>query len=612
MKENRRVTLDFSEPARLRNEQLELTQQYAKSNQQTLISCYPIEKRPIEKEWQNSSPAIPSVIRKARNEGYNTGSLNDQGNIDIDIDDPAALIFAHYFLPPTSTYGRYSKPSSHWRYETDGGAAHGRVNSSTGHIELRTGRSQSLMPGSIHPSGELYCWEDDRPPAYVSFQRLQKCVRLMAAATILQRSWIRHERDDLATAVCGVMLRAHYSIKDVDKLIKAVCKVCGDEETPQRLKARRLKKTLREEGRVPGIPALKELLGEEAEALLSCLEIASTSEGSLSLVRADEIEPMPIDWLWSGRFAFGKFSIIAGDPGTSKSTLTLDLGARITVGEVFPDGATCKSPGSVILIAGEDDPADTIVPRFLAAGGDAKKLHIRIEEFTIQQNYLQQLEQAIREIGDVRLLVIDPITEFLGKVGNAADMTEMRRVLAPLIDLLRRHKIACIAVSHLNKDQTQAAIYRTTGSLAFVAVARAVFLIGKDKECPERRLMLPVKNNLGPDTLGLAYAIRETKVGDVTTTTVLWEPDPVEVTPDEILGDSSRSAGTTSPKLDEAMSWLSDYLESGPKLSEKIRGACGAQGHSWATVKRAKNRLGVVTMKRGAPGERGHWEWRLP
>jgi hypothetical protein len=82
-----------------------------------------------------------------------------------------------------------------------------------------------------------------------------------------------------------------------------------------------------------------------------------------------DVEPESIDWLWPGRVARGKITMIAGDPGLGKSTVTLDMAARVSTGRPWPDAPDVSTPvGSVILLSAEDGLADTIRPRLDAAG----------------------------------------------------------------------------------------------------------------------------------------------------------------------------------------------------------------------------------------------------
>src|SRR5207245_6247511 len=89
----------------------------------------------------------------------------------------------------------------------------------------------------------------------------------------------------------------------------------------------------------------------------------------------NQVEPCPATWLWPGWIPLGKLTVLDGDPGLGKSTLLLDLAARVTTGTPMPDGAPTEK-GLVILATGEDGVADTVRPRFDAAGGEAERLNV--------------------------------------------------------------------------------------------------------------------------------------------------------------------------------------------------------------------------------------------
>lgn len=86
-----------------------------------------------------------------------------------------------------------------------------------------------------------------------------------------------------------------------------------------------------------------------------------------------EVEAERVSWLWGGRIPLGKLTLLDGAPGTGKSAMTTDLATRVSVGRAWPDGGECEA-GGVVICSAEDGLADTIRPRFDAAGGDASKV----------------------------------------------------------------------------------------------------------------------------------------------------------------------------------------------------------------------------------------------
>lgn len=269
------------------------------------------------------------------------------------------------------------------------------------------------------------------------------------------------------------------------------------------------------------------------------------------LTRLSDVVSRPVEWLWPGRFAIGKLTLIAGDPGLGKSFVTLDIAARISTGTPWPDRRAEPIPsGDVILLSAEDDLEDTIRPRLDAAGADPSRIvaiqginfydeeadRTTLKSFNLEVD-LPALQSALEKTINPRAVVIDPITAFCGHADSHKN-ADIRGLLAPLSNLAAKYRVAVIAVTHLNKSGGVNALYRAMGSLAFVAAARAVWLVTKDAESPARRLMLAMKNNLGPDGSGLAYSLMQTQPDGPAV--VAWEPDPVTITANEALAAHER------------------------------------------------------------------------
>jgi putative DNA primase/helicase len=336
-----------------------------------------------------------------------------------------------------------------------------------------------------------------------------------------------------------------------------------------------------------------------------------------------DMESKPVRWLWYGKIARGKVSMLAGNPGLGKSQVTASMAAVITTGGAWPvDRSRCQV-GNVVFLSAEDDAEDTIRPRLEAAGADLSRCAILdavVDGYTANGGELRRhfdlgrdidrLAEAIEKLGNVALVVIDPISAYLGDA-NSHNNAEVRALLAPLGDLAARHGSAIVGVSHLNKGGSNEALLRVTGSLAFVAAARAAFVITSDKEDPRRRLFLPLKNNIGSDTSGLAFAIEPVTVpssaGPIDVSRVSWESEGVAITADEAMAPAMDSEERTD--LDDARSFLLALLQDGPVPSTQVRRDSDGAGHSWATIRRAQRALGIEATKEGM---KGPWQWRLP
>jgi hypothetical protein len=327
----------------------------------------------------------------------------------------------------------------------------------------------------------------------------------------------------------------------------------------------------------------------------------------LSVRPFSEIESREISWLWEGRFALGKITLLTGEGGVGKSMLTCDMAARISKGIDFPDGAKCPL-GDSFFIAGEDGAEDTIRPRLDAAGANVDRVHLiggpipEGEEYASPVDlsvHIGKLDRLLDCYPEAKLLVIDPIMDYLGAATNSDKATDVRRVLSPLRSLAEKHEVAIVAMNHLNKRQGGSSKSRSLGSGAFVQVARIELRVVEDPEDADRRLLLPVKNNL-TTAPGLAYRIQSgaNKAGFA-----VWEEGTVETTIGEVESDDR---GEDRSALQEAVEWLRTFLSEGEVQAAEAKKKSRAEGIAERTLKRAKKTLKVETFQK----DRSHW-WKL-
>lgn len=337
---------------------------------------------------------------------------------------------------------------------------------------------------------------------------------------------------------------------------------------------------------------------------------------SLVMVRLSDVQPEQVSWLWQDRIPLGKVTILTGDPGLGKSFITMDLAARVSCGRPMPlDQESDHLPGGVIILTAEDDLADTIRPRLDAAGADTSRIMaiqaVRNRDLGSSKDQermfdlsrdIPRLEEAIEVIGDCRMIVIDPITAYLGRT-DANQNAEVRSVLSPLAQLAAKHNVAIVGVSHLNKGSGRA-ITRNLGSIGFVAAARSALMVVKDKDDPEHRLVLPAKNNLGRDNAGIGYRIAPSTMGP--TPVVVWDDVPIFMSADEYQGHEE-SSRTPERREHPPTAWLRDYLADGPLPQTQILQAAQDAGFTKHQMDSAKRKLGVQPRKTST-----QWVWSLP
>lgn len=325
------------------------------------------------------------------------------------------------------------------------------------------------------------------------------------------------------------------------------------------------------------------------------------------------IMPERVRFFWPGRLAAGKLTVIDGDPGLGKSTLTLDIAAKFTTGDPLYGGDKMLPRGAMILSA-EDGEADTIVPRLAAAGANLNKVYVfKVKDHQgneyqpVIPDDLEKLEMQI-EATNTGIIVIDPFMAFLNGDKNANRDQDVRGALAPLASMAERKGCAVIILRHLNKSLGSSPLYRGGGSIGIIGAARFGFLIAKDPEDPtgQRRILAPQKINIGPEPPALAYCLESVPGTDVARIKWLGEAD-ISTTHllDTIQSDAERSA------RGEARSWLSDLLKEGPMAVRDIQAEAKKDGMSWRTLERVKVDLGVVARRDGF-GRGGKFVWAFP
>jgi len=308
------------------------------------------------------------------------------------------------------------------------------------------------------------------------------------------------------------------------------------------------------------------------------------------------VEPCEVEWLWENRIPLGRLTMIAGMPGQGKSCVTCDMAARVTRGRPFPDRSPCEA-GSVLFIACEDDPADTIRPRLDAHHADPAKVHLlegvelhgedKTRELFFTLNDVEILEETIKEIPSLRLVVIDPIGSYIGTSANSNTDNEVRAVLAPIAEIAKKHDIAVVIVAHTRKSQATHADDMVMGSRAFTGIARAVWHLMPDSEDPDKRLFLAGKSNLSKNNEGLSFKIngRPAAIG--------WSPEPERRTANEALAELFESRRKPTAK-DHAANWLKGFLGNRQVVKDEILDAAKEHGHSEKAINAASYELGVI------------------
>ncbi|MCK5611376.1 AAA family ATPase, partial [Candidatus Pacearchaeota archaeon] len=222
------------------------------------------------------------------------------------------------------------------------------------------------------------------------------------------------------------------------------------------------------------------------------------------------------------------------------------------------------------------------------------------------------LLDAILKVGNVRLVIIDPIVDFAGGKKENSN-SEVREYLTGLKKIAECNHLAIIGLSHLNKDSQKIAAHRTLGSVAWTAYPRTAWVVERDPEDEERRCLLKIKCNGARTPLNAAFRFRNVPVlidGKPEGYPVCdFEAQPISMTADDILNVDLRRKKQT--KIDEAKEWLELFLSKGPKLSIDILSAALKKGITQATLYRAKDKLQIKIHDNRVEGKIVDSQWSL-
>jgi hypothetical protein len=343
--------------------------------------------------------------------------------------------------------------------------------------------------------------------------------------------------------------------------------------------------------------------------------LGTDPETELTVVTLADVTPERVTWLWPQYLPVGKLVIHDGDPSTGKSTLSLDLAARVSTGKPWPDGTDNAEAGHVLLLSAEDGAADTIRPRLDAAGADVSRVHlltgvpVKDDDGNIVEvppslpRDVPHLRKLVERLG-VRLVVVDVLMAYLSSGTDSYRDQDVRGALAPLARMAEETGCCVLLIRHLSKTGGTHALYRGGGSIGIVGAARAAYLVGRDPDDDGRRVMACTKSNLAAEPPTLAYRLVDSSEHGCAR--VEWESGPVKLTAADLLRLADPDERTEARAID---AWLVEALRNGPQPSRQVMADAEAQGWSKTSTMNARKRLGVVPHKDGMAGG---WTLSLP
>lgn len=325
-------------------------------------------------------------------------------------------------------------------------------------------------------------------------------------------------------------------------------------------------------------------------------------EPNLKLINMEQVEVEKIDWLLYPFIPFGKVTIVQGDPGEGKTTMVLQIIAKLTKGEaILPvdknteikEKITAAEPVNVIYQTAEDGLGDTIKPRLLAAGADCSRVLVIDDNEQALTMMDARLEEAIIQT-KARLVVLDPIQGFLGANVDMHRANEIRPLMKRMAVLAEKHHCAIVLIGHMNKNSNGKSSYRGLGSIDFQAAARSVLIVGRVKDDPEIRVVCHVKSSLAPEGKSIAFRLEKE-------TGFKWIGE-YDISADDLLSGDNRGR-----KGREAKEFLIEILSDGAMEQAKIAEEAEHRGIKSKTMWNAKKELKIESVKIGS-----QWFWMLP
>ena len=342
-----------------------------------------------------------------------------------------------------------------------------------------------------------------------------------------------------------------------------------------------------------------------------------------------QIDPEFLSWLWYNRIPYGKTTILVGESGIGKTLLSIFIAAQVSRGAEWPDcpgirqGWFDEETGEhvgegVIILTTEDDLSDTVRVRLEAAGANLNNVYTvgitktykdEKEEYPIYDLLaeLDVVEQMINDTGNIGLIILDPITAYMG-VLNGNDNIQVRYFMNPLKELAEKYELAILGITHFNKNEDVSAVNRTLGSIGFVAAARSVWSVFVNPTDEDSRFMLPVKGNLGKKPKGLEFRLVDADVktldGIIDSVRCEFERDQIHKTADEVIAEEKKKV--RAPVKHGVKRWLEDVLKDGGVDVKVIEGKAAKDGISTRTLRRAKEDMNIKSTKKGKK-----WVWVL-
>ena len=330
-------------------------------------------------------------------------------------------------------------------------------------------------------------------------------------------------------------------------------------------------------------------------------DIPSSFGSKLELIKASDIKPKQVRWLWYPYIPFGKVTLLQGDPGDGKSKLMLSLAALLSKGAPLPfsDDEESYEPVTIIYQTTEDDADDTVVPRFNADGGDGERLVFIKEDVKRLTFGDDRIREAVEQC-DAKLLILDPMSSYIGDDCSMNNANETRAEFNHLIAVAKDTGCAIVIIAHMNKAKDTSPLYRTNGSIDIAGAARSILAITRTANSanPAERYLVQVKSNLAPMGSAILFEVADKGVNFL---------DELEMTAEDAFAATAPRMGRPNDREEAATAFIRSLLDGGRQLASDCEARLEGAGFKKSTYKKAKKKAGVHSVKDGFA-----WYWTLP
>lgn len=330
--------------------------------------------------------------------------------------------------------------------------------------------------------------------------------------------------------------------------------------------------------------------------------------------------------VWRNWLYFAKVHLLAGPPSSGKTTIAMSIASTISTGGTWPDGT--RSPyGRVLIWSSEDGVEDTIIPRLVAMGANLSNIEVvrMTEESWLRRPFdpvrdLPLLEEKIRQLNDVVLVIVDSIAELMP--GSPGNNNKVRKSLLPLVGLAERTNCAVLGLTHVVKaSKNKHPLERIIGGVGLGAVVRVAMLVARDDNgsfgaVREWNVLVKAKANICREDGGVLYRTEgmpiSTPQGVINSSKIQWGQPLSGMAMDILNQVEGVNRNASVSKVQQASDFLMTTLQGGPLLASHVKTAAAQTGISEATLRRAYEQCGIQSFKQRGMGPASPFLWSLP